>query len=111
MAEGGNAAVYREVHFYAGVLSVTASTDSGVFPDPDTRAGALCTELEVTSLLITGDHPATARAIATELGIIGGGDRVVDCREIGDASDLGEARVFARATPEQKLTIIQVRQA
>jgi Ca2+-transporting ATPase len=57
-------------------------------------------------VLITGDHPATAAAIARELGIIGIGEEVIDCRAAGDAGAYGTARVFARATPEQKLTII-----
>jgi P-type Ca2+ transporter type 2C len=72
---------------------------------------ASCQAAGITPVLITGDHPATARAIATELGIISAGDRVVDCRLNRKASVDGEARVFARATPEQKLTIIQARQA
>ncbi len=58
--------------------------------------------------LITGDHPATARAVAARTGIIGPGGEVVDCRQLTDA---GTARVFARATPEQKLDIIQARRA
>jgi Ca2+-transporting ATPase len=62
-------------------------------------------------VLITGDHPATARAIATGLGIIGADEPVVDCRVTEDAEAGGTAKVFARATPEQKVTIVQSRQA
>jgi Ca2+-transporting ATPase len=99
----------EELECGLGLLGLIAILDP---PRPAAAATiASCQAAGITPLLITGDHPATARAIATELGIIGDGDRVVDCREIGDASDLGEARVFARATPEQKLTIIQARQA
>jgi Ca2+-transporting ATPase len=78
---------------------------------------ASCQAAGITPVLITGDHPATARAIATELGIIGPGDDVADCREItagatGPGAELlARARVFARATPEQKLDIIAARQA
>ncbi len=75
----------------------------------------------ITPVLITGDHPATAHAIARELGIVDDGwpaaevadasSGVVDCRDPGAADAFGAARVFARATPEQKLAIIQARRA
>ncbi|KAB8192031.1 HAD-IC family P-type ATPase [Nonomuraea phyllanthi] len=82
--------------------------------DPPRPAAATavadCRRAGIRPILITGDHPGTARAIATELGIISGGDRVVDCREPG-ALDQGRAGVYARATPEQKLDIIQSLQA
>jgi len=61
----------------------------------------------VRLILITGDHPATAAAIGTQLGILAPGDRVAR----GDAgpltaSDIDQARVYARIQPEQKLDII-----
>ncbi|MGR6919305.1 cation-translocating P-type ATPase [[Actinomadura] parvosata] len=78
--------------------------------DPPRPAAATavadCKRAGIRPILITGDHPGTARAIATELGIITDGDQVVDWREPG-ALDQGEAGVYARATPEQKLDIIQ----
>jgi Ca2+-transporting ATPase len=69
---------------------------------------AACQVAGIVPVLITGDHPATARAIATEVGIIEPDGEVVDCRHL---TDPGTARVFARATPEQKLTIIQARRS
>ncbi len=69
-----------------------------------------CRAAGITPVLITGDHPATARAVATAVGIIGADDEVVDCRTLTpDDARLGDARVFARATPAQKLDIIQAR--
>ena len=91
------------------LLGLTAILDP---PRPAAAATiASCQAAGITPVLITGDHPATAGAIARELGIIGDGAEVVDCRAAGDAAAYGTARVFARATPEQKLTIIAARQA
>ncbi|GIE34856.1 ATPase [Actinoplanes italicus] len=68
---------------------------------------AACQRAGITPVLITGDHPATAGAIAVELGIIGAGDEVVDCRTAEPGARAGDgARVFARATPQQKVAII-----
>ncbi len=70
-----------------------------------------CIDAGITPVLITGDHPATARAIATRVGVLPSSSEgdVVTGREItaGEVADLTAARVFARATPEQKLDIIQ----
>ncbi|MFB9476681.1 cation-transporting P-type ATPase [Nonomuraea salmonea] len=78
--------------------------------DPPREAAAAavadCKKAGIRPVLITGDHPGTARAVAADLGIIDAGDRVVDCREPG-AFDAAPAAVYARATPEQKLDIIQ----
>ena len=83
--------------------------------DPPRRAAAAtiasCQAAGITPVLITGDHPATARAIATELGILEPGGAVVDCSEPGGPLADLRARVFARAVPEQKLEIISALQA
>jgi len=70
---------------------------------------------QVRVLMLTGDHPATARAIAGEVGI--DGDRVLTGRDVEAMSDaelqgeVGEASVFARITPEHKLRIVRALQA
>ncbi|WP_227982001.1 cation-translocating P-type ATPase [Nocardia spumae] len=79
-----------------------------ILDPPRSAAGAAiaaCRRAGIRPVLITGDHPGTAAAIATELGILGVGEAVVDC---GGATgeDLRTASVFARATPNHKLDII-----
>jgi P-type Ca2+ transporter type 2C len=66
----------------------------------------------ITPVLITGDHPATAGAIAAQVGIATGQHHVVDGRHIAsdDQDCLLSSPVVARATPEQKVAIIDARQ-
>jgi P-type Ca2+ transporter type 2C len=81
-------------------------------PRPSAAATiASCRAAGIAPVLITGDHPATAGAIARDLGIIGAGEEVTDCRAAGASETFGTGRVFARAAPEQKLAIIAARQA
>ncbi|GIF18831.1 Ca2+-transporting ATPase [Actinoplanes tereljensis] len=83
-------------------------------PPRDSAAGtiAACRQAGITPVLITGDHPATAGAIAAELGIIASGDDVVDCRTTDPGTRAAQGtRVFARATPEQKVAIIDALRA
>ena len=91
------------------LLGLTAILDP---PRPAAAATiAACQAAGITPVLITGDHPATAGAIARDLGIIGPVEEVIDCRAAGGIAAYGSGRVFARATPEQKLAIIAARQA
>ena len=66
-------------------------------------------------LMITGDHPATARAIARRIGIAD--TRVVTGDELAAAdaatrSQLArDAPIFARVQPEQKLQLVEALQA
>lgn len=76
-----------------------------------------CREAGVRVIMITGDHPATARAIAAAAGLLGNGEEVLTSAEIagienGDlAATLERAAVIARATPLDKLRIIESLQA
>ena len=72
-----------------------------------------CRHSGIRPLMITGDHAATALAIAERLGIADHGSEALtggDIDELSDA-DLAEAvtrvSVFARMTPEHKLRIVQ----
>lgn len=78
-------------------------------------AVAKAREAGIRPVMITGDHPLTASAIARDLGIPSSG-RVVtgaDLSHMSDA-DLGliveETSVFARVSPEHKLRIVDALQ-
>jgi Ca2+-transporting ATPase len=63
-------------------------------------------------LLITGDHPATAAAVGSQVGIWHDGDGVVSGDDGAITADrIDDMRVFARIQPEQKLDIIAALQA
>ncbi|MFI0369060.1 HAD-IC family P-type ATPase [Actinomadura sp. 1N219] len=69
-------------------------------------------EAGVRTTMVTGDHPATAAAVAAELGIPGA-DRVVTGAELDAMSAaerlaaVQEAAVFARVSPAQKVRIVK----
>lgn len=85
-------------------------------PRPEVRdAVATCTTAGIRTVMITGDHPLTARAIASDLGILGGGTAMTgsDLDRL-DAAEFAEAvrsnSVFARVSPEHKLRIVEALQ-
>jgi Ca2+-transporting ATPase len=71
----------------------------------------------IRTLMITGDHPATARAIAEEIGLWESGDELLTGPELDglDQQRLEErierVRVFARSTAEHKLRIVEALKA
>ncbi len=71
----------------------------------------------VRSVMITGDHPATAAAVASELGILDRDGRVVTGAELQKMSDaeleevVRQASVYARVAPEHKLRIVRALKA
>jgi Ca2+-transporting ATPase len=73
-----------------------------------------CRSAGIVPVLVTGDHPATARAVALRVGVLAAEDAdregsVVTGAEIaaGEVADLTGPRVFARTSPEQKVDIVQ----
>jgi magnesium-transporting ATPase (P-type) len=77
-------------------------------------AVATCRQAGIEVAMITGDHPATALAIAQELDMVERVDQLVSGPKLRLALDSGtidqlthDARVFARVGPHQKLDIVQ----
>lgn len=89
----------------------------GIIDPLRTEAKGAITDCRLAGIevaMITGDHPATAFAIAHELGIVERADQLITGPELKQAQDSGtidqlthKARVFARVGPHQKLDIVQ----
>ncbi len=79
------------------------------------RAIAACHSAGIAVKMITGDHVATATAIAARLGLVG--TRALTGAQLDELDDpaldacLDETAVFARTTPEHKLRLVQRLQA
>lgn len=76
------------------------------------RAIATCKGAGIVPVMITGDHPLTARAIATRLGILGPDGLELKGAQLAALSEeefrecAPRVRVYARVSPEQKLSIV-----
>ena len=69
-----------------------------------------CKEAGVRVVMVTGDHPATALAIARELGIEGKVLTGEDVEKMSDEEFATGIGVFARVLPEHKLRIVRALQ-
>jgi Ca2+-transporting ATPase len=92
---------------FVGLLALSDPVRAGV---PD--AVAACRAAGIRLAMITGDYPATGRAVAVQIGL-GPSPRVLTGAELeceGDAAlsrRCADADVFARVLPEQKLRIVR----
>jgi Ca2+-transporting ATPase len=81
-------------------------------PRPEAKeAVAKCKAAGIKTIMITGDHPATAMAVAKELGILDGGRAVTgaDVDAMDDATfekAVLEIDVYARVSPAHKLKVV-----
>jgi len=89
---------------------------TGMIDPPRTEvkdAVRTCKKAGMRAIMITGDHKATALAIAKEIGIYEQGDLVITGAELDKLSDeefmanLHKYRVFARVSPENKVRIVK----
>ena len=83
-------------------------------PRPESKeAVAQAKEAGIKTVMITGDHVATAAAIAKEIGIMDEGDRAVTGSELSTMSEeelrsqVRDISVYARVSPEDKIRIVQ----
>ena len=99
--------------FAFGLLGLIGLAD----PLRDTVPAAVreCRAAGIRVVMVTGDYPATARAIAMQAGIAA--DSVTSGEEIATMSDatlahrMESCSVFARIMPEQKLRIVEALKA
>jgi Ca2+-transporting ATPase len=86
-------------------------------PRPEAKAAVeKCAAAGIKVVMITGDHPLTAKAIAADLGILRRG-RVVTGAELDEIpddaleSEINNMEVYARVSPAHKLRIVGALQA
>jgi Ca2+-transporting ATPase len=101
----------RGLH-WAGMLALEDPVRPGV-----PEAIQQCRAAGIHVVMVTGDHPATAAAIAREVGLADGQPRVISGDDVdamlerGEREQLRDIDVIARAVPAQKLGLVQARQA
>lgn len=100
---------YEEQHLvFAGLVGM-------IDPPRDEVKEAVrkCREASIRPVMITGDHPATALAIARELHIAAEGERAVTGEEINAMTDerlkeqVDRISVYARVSAEHKLRVVR----
>ncbi|HEX6426279.1 MAG TPA: calcium-translocating P-type ATPase, PMCA-type [Niastella sp.] len=109
--EGDHAALESDQHFcgLAGMIDP---------PRPEARqAIAECKTAGIVPVMITGDHPITAAAIARDMGILQhNNDKTITGVELEKTTDedleneITLIKVYARVSPQQKLRIVKALQ-
>lgn len=81
-------------------------------PRPEARVAVAETQrASIRTLMLTGDHPGTARLIAREVGIDAGkvitGAQLDALDDAALAQTVAQVSVYARVTPEHKLRLVR----
>ena len=97
---------------FVGLIGMIDSPRKGV-----KEAVAACRRAGIKTVMITGDHILTAKAIAKELGILKMRDGAITGKELDQISqkelekNIMSYSVFARVSPEHKVRIVKAFQA
>ncbi len=106
-----NAEVVEQDMVFVGLIGMIDPPRAEVIGAVDTSKIA-----GIRPIMITGDHPMTALAIAQQIGIVGDNAEVITGRQLAEMSDealgrrVDEVSVYARVSPEHKLRIVQALQ-
>lgn len=93
---------------FVGLIGMIDPPREGVF-----EAVLTCKRAGIKTVMITGDHILTAKAIASNLGILGKNDLAITGEELDKIPqnklerDIMKYSVFARVTPEHKVRIVK----
>ena len=93
---------------YLGLIGMIDPAREGV-----KEAVKTCKKAGIKTVMITGDHIQTAKAIAKELEIMGQNDKAITGQELDKITqkelekNIKEYSVFARVTPEHKVRIVK----
>ncbi|CAG9619767.1 calcium-translocating P-type ATPase, SERCA-type [Sutcliffiella rhizosphaerae] len=86
-------------------------------PRPEVKQAVKeCREAGIKTVMITGDHVITAKAIASEIGILPMGGKVLEGRALQGMSQeeleqiVEDVYVYARVSPQHKLSIVKALQ-
>ena len=96
---------------FLGLLGLMDPLRAGVVP-----AMAECREAGIRVVMVTGDYPATARAIASRAGLVSSAHQVLTGDELDRLDEpalqqrMQDVQVCARIAPAQKLRIVQALQ-
>ena len=108
LPEGGNLQELEAELVFEGLI--------GLIDPPRAEAAeaiAVAKRAGVRTVMITGDHVATAKAIAEKIGLLGESEKVITGQQLMNLSDeqlieqVRDYAVYARVSPEDKIRIVE----